>query len=144
MKMRGWLIFALVLSSAGTAWAAGMSVQPGLWQIQDKVIMQGAPYTPPAQTMKKCITAREANNFWHDLRNNSDKNCRFTDVRIAGNRASWRMLCTGVGGAMHGRALAIIDSPTHYHGSSDMTSTSGGTTMKIHVETKGYRLGPCK
>lgn len=143
MNMRGWLILALVLSSGGTAQAAGMMIQPGLWQIHDKLVMKGARYAPPARTMKKCITAREAKNFWHDLRNNADRNCRFTDVKIVGNRASWRMQCTGVGGSMHGRAVAVIDNPTHYHGTSDMTSTSAGTTMNIHVETRGHRLGPC-
>lgn len=144
MKQRAWLILAVALPSLGTAFAAGTTIKPGLWEIHNKVAMHGAPYTPSSQTVKKCITAQEAKHFWHDLSNNKDKHCRLSDVNISGDRASWRMQCTGVGGQMHGKALAVIDNPTHYHASSDMTSTSGGATMKIHVETQGHRLGPCK
>lgn len=144
MKSLKCLVLSVGVSAFGVAFAGGASVQPGLWEIHDKVVMHGVPYSPPPQTYKECVTATEAKNFWRDLQHNKDKNCRYTDVKISGNRASWHMQCNGKGGATQGTATAVIDGPTRYHAASDMTSSAGGRSFKIHVETTGRRLGACK
>jgi hypothetical protein len=121
MKDLKWVILASALSIAGVAFAGDLSIQPGMWEIHDKVVMKGVPYSSPPQTLKKCISPKEAKSILQDLQSSKQKNCHVSDVKVSGN-----------------------DNPTHYHGVSDMTSTSGGTTMKIHVETTGRRLGSCK
>lgn len=144
MKNLKWVLLASALSIAGVAFAGDLSIQPGMWEIHDKVVMKGVPYSSPPQTLKKCISPKEAKSILQDLQSSKQKNCHVSDVKVSGNRASWRIRCSGGGGNMHGTAMTVIDNPTHYHGVSDMTSTSGGTTMKIHVETTGRRLGSCK
>lgn len=133
---------AALLWAAGSALAAGPHLKPGLWEIHVKTVMPGMPFTPPPQTMKKCITPKDAQNPWRQLQENKQQQCRFSGLKFEGNRAEWQMSCQGQS-AMQGSGTAIVDDPTHYHGTSDMTSEQGGMKMKIHVETKGHWTGAC-
>ena len=137
-----------LLSTVTLVWAAGIALagdphlKPGLWEIHVKTVMQGMPFAPPPHTLKKCIKPEEANNPWRELQQNKAQKCRFSDLQIKGNRADWQMQCQGEN-TMAGKGFAVIDDPTHYHGSSDMTTKVDGNRMQIHVETTAHRTGSC-
>lgn len=137
----------LILSGvvATGAYAGGLNMQPGLWKIHTKMEMKGMQLAMPARTSntQKCIDRDQAAHPWRSLQQSKSRQCRFTDVKISGASASWNIECSGAAAA-HGEGRTVLDSPTRFHGRIDMVTQAGGHSLKIHAESSGHRVGPCK
>lgn len=143
MKNWKWIILVLGVSITATAWASGLKLQPGLWQLTTKMTVSGMPFAMPPRTLtlKKCLTRDQIQHPWREYQKR--KNCKQSGLKLTGNSASWQLACTGEN-AMQGEGSMRIDSPTKYHGQMTMTGRDGGQTMKTHVEFSAHRVGACK
>lgn len=141
MKNLKWAVAFLGVTVSAAALAGDLGIKPGLWEVHIKSVMRGMPFSPPPQTHRHCVTKKQARNAWRDMQGN--KNCRFSDIKIKGNRAEWHMQCTGEA-AMQGAGFTVVEDPKRYHGVSNMVSHSGGETYKIRIETTGRWVGVCR
>lgn len=132
MKKSLWLLAALCLS--GVAQAAG---NDELWAVTTKMEMEGMPFAMPGQTSNVCIEKGKQNDPNRAVPADKDRNCTMSDVKVSGNRSSWKMKCTGK------------DPMT---GSGEMTSGNGSYTGKMQMHSAdgdmtmnyaGKRIGSC-
>ncbi len=142
MKNLKWMVLALGVSVPAAAFAGGLNMRPGLWEMTMKVTMTGMPFAIPAQTkiLKECLKKRQIEHPWKSMQ--AQKDCKFTDVRITGHSASYKMKCGGEE-TTRGKGVVIVDSPTRMHERTDMTMQADGRTVTVHAEGSGRRLGSC-
>lgn len=143
MKDWKWMVLVLGVSMPAAAFAGGLNMQPGLWEMTVKVTMTGMPFAIPAQTktLKECLEKGQIEHPWKSMQ--TQKDCKFTDVRITGHSASYKMKCGGEEATLLGKGIVIVDSPTRMHERTDMTMQTDGRTVTMHAEGSGRRLGSC-
>lgn len=143
MKYRKWAIAALALAVAAPALARAIDVQPGLWEFTATMAYSGGPAgaLPQKVTYKSCLKKTELAHPWQMLQNSSEHSsgCKFSDIEVGGSRASWTMKCP----ESQGHIALYFDSPTRMHEIQDMSMQSSGSTMKMHAEAQGHRVGEC-
>lgn len=144
MKKLKWTVLPIValLSLSLPALGAGLNMHPGLWRVETKTTIKGLPFpmSPKTFSMDECVTSEHIKNPWKNMQKN--KNCHYTDLQVSGNSAKWKIKCGGEQ-PMLGEGAIIMDSPTRYHGYSDMKVQGGDMPMKTHAEYKGHRIGSC-
>ncbi|MEQ1629277.1 MAG: DUF3617 family protein [Gallionella sp.] len=132
MKKSLWLLAALCLSSV--AQAAG---NDELWAVTTKMEMEGMPFAMPGQTSNVCIEKGKQNDPNRAVPADKDQNCKMSDVKVSGNKSSWKMKCTG---------------KEPMTGSGEMTSGNGSYTGKMQMHSAdgdmnmrydGKRIGTC-
>ena len=132
---------AALLIAAGAALIFTTSVPAqempgGLWEMKMKMDMPGLPPEIAAQmgnrTITQCIKPGERK--WSEQRSpadRGDKNCEQTDMKVDGNKVSWKMTCkdgtTGEGTVTHNGKDAY---------KMDMTMNSPRGNMKMQMEGK--------
>jgi len=110
----GMLALAVALS-AGPARAA--DVEPGVWWEQTvKMDMPGMPMAMPAQVTKVCVAKGGLKEP-----PKPDDSCTLTDVKVAGNKMSWKMACT---------------KPEAMTGEGEMTNLKDGYTGVMSMHSK--------
>jgi hypothetical protein len=103
-----------------------------LWEMSVTVNMAGMPMAMPSQTMKQCLPKNWAQQPMADP---NSKDCKFTDYKLVGNKATWRMQCSsGMTGS--GEMTHTSDSMT---GTTTMTTGQGAMTQTM----VGKRVGTC-
>jgi len=83
-------LVVLGLLSSTSAMAAGGDE---LWEVTSKMEMPGMPMAMPGQAAKVCLkkgNEKDPNNAIP-----KDRECKMSDVKVAGNKASWKMKCEG-------------------------------------------------
>lgn len=132
MATRCVAVAALVLLPL-TSYGAGM--KEGLWEISSSMEMPDMPMKIPPQVVKHCYTKEEVSDQKKVI--NRDKNCTVKEMKVSGNKVTWRIECTGENsGTMTGET---IFSETSYTSSMKMQSRGQKMSMKV----KGKRLGNC-
>lgn len=128
--------------SSVPAWAGGLNVQPGLWQMTTKMTMKGTPFAMPPRTntVKQCLSKDQAEHPWKNMQANRDKDCKFSDLKITGSSASWKMRCTN---GTQGEGVYVFDGPASMHGHMDLNMKTPQGTIKMHAESSGHRIGSC-
>jgi len=101
-----------------------------LWEITNAVEMQGM--SMPSNTQTSCLAKNQPYKPEQE-----DKNCTVSDVKVAGNKTSWKMRCTGKD-AMEGTGV-MTKAPTTLNGV--MTMISGGEKMTMKMS--GRIVGKC-
>ncbi len=131
MKVLFYPFVAIAVSMvAGTAWSA-----PGeYWEVTTKVEMAGLPMAMPARTMKVCVAKGAEKNP------PPNKDCEMTDVRIVGNRTSWKMRCNQNGEIMTGSG-EMTGTPDNSQGTMHMSGKSGGETINMTMAHQSRRIG---
>lgn len=71
----------------------------------------------------------------------ADKSCKFSNYKVTGDAASWKMECEGHG-KMTGEGSILFKGDT-YTGSSTMVMQMGGMSMQMKNTYSGKRLGDC-
>jgi len=145
MKHFKWAAIALVAISA-PAFASGLAIQPGLWQMTTKMTVTGGPsaFMPHNVKYKICLKKQAIEHPWNSLHGSSGKNggCTFSNIKAGSHGASWDMKCTG-SSTSEGHTTLYVDSPVSMHEIQDMTMKSSDMTMKFHAEGKAHRIGSC-
>lgn len=117
----------ILLSASTSVFAANTD---DLWEISNSMEMQGMAM--PASTQTTCIAKNQPYKPEPE-----DKNCRVSDVRVAGNRTTWKMKCTGKD-AMEGTG-DMTKTATTLKGLMTMTADGEHMTMKMN----GRIVGKC-
>ena len=134
--MKKSLLVLLVgcLSGSGVLLAAG---NDELWAVTSKMEMEGMPFAMPGQTTNVCIEKGKQNDPSRAVPTDKKQDCKTTDVKMSGNKSTWKMVCTGK------------DAMT---GSGEMTSGNGSYNGKMQMHSKdgdmnmsyaGKRIGTC-
>jgi hypothetical protein len=137
MKFRKFALFVLVCALVVPAYAAG-PVKPGKWETTMEMEMPGMPMKMPPITVSHCITKEQAENPENAVpRNDRQKDCKISDMKVDGNTVSWKMTCeksqtSGTG--------SITYSGDSYTGHMDMKMAGD---REMHMKYSGKYLGAC-
>ena len=122
------LVLALALSPARAADPTGV-----LWESTSQMAIPGMPMQMPAQTAKVCSA-----KTWTKPPPGGDKSCVSSDYKMVGNKATWKMQCSGQM-PMQGTGEITFDGSASYTGA--IQATSQGTNMTIKLS--GKKVGTC-
>jgi Protein of unknown function (DUF3617) len=127
------LVWLGAMSSA-TVLAAGSDE---LWEVSTKMEMPGMPFAMPAQTQNICMQKGHENDPNNAVPKNKEQDCKMSDVRISGNKSSWKMKCEGKN-PMSGEG-ELTRGKDSYSGKMKMHSRDGDLTMVY----SGKKIGSC-
>src|SRR5215831_18464134 len=120
---------------------AASPMRPGLWEMTGRMQMEGMKGDMPPFTIKHCVTPKDAEAAETGKLPGADKkgmeNCKVSDYKLSGNKASWNITCTGQH-AMTGTGTMVFSGDT-YTQKSVMKTQRGTMTL----ENTGKRLGDC-
>jgi len=128
----------MVLGGAAALATAGSDE---LWEVTTKTEMVGMPFAMPAQTSRFCIPAGEENNPDAILPKDEEQECAMGDVRVDGNKTTWKVECTGEE-PMTGSG-EIEHSDGSYTGTMRLQGSSDGQPINLIMTYGGKRIGPC-
>ncbi len=122
--------------------AQSMNFRPGpgpdeLWDVTIKMEMVGMPMVMPAQTIQNCFKS----NRRVEAAIPQQENCRTSDVRITGDRVTFKITCTG-DQPMTGTG-DITSSATKYEGVMALKSMVRGEAMEMSQKFSGRKVGTC-
>ena len=115
----------------------------GLWEVKTEMQMEGMPMNIPPTTTQQCITPADVNDpskatpQGRGGRGRGGSDCKVSDYKMDGNKATWTMKCEGAQ-QMSGNG-EITYAADSYTGSMKIESGRGTMTMKY----SGKRLGDC-
>ena len=128
------IMLCVALFAPAVAFAAGATMKEGLWEITSTMEMPGMPFQPPPSTYSHCYTREDLKDDAQVVpRQQGD--CRVTDMKRAGARVTWKVVCTGDNkGTGTGEILFKGDSA--YEGSmkfvmQEMSMTSHYTARRV-------------
>ena len=132
-----WNIRLAAAASLGLLAFAPVSLAedpPGiLWETTSQPVMEGMPMQMPMQKMKLC-----APKVWTRPPEGGDKNCKNSNFHLAGNKASWDVVCTGER-AMTGTGEMTFGADGSYVGIVKFASEQ----MSMTVNLTGKKIGTC-
>ena len=135
-----FLVPAAALLMASGAWAEGLQVEPGLWEMNSTVTHPMMPQ-PQANTTTECLDKSEIT--MDDMsQEGMDPNCTFEMSELTGDKMKWSMDCPLEGGQARGEWEATSTGNT-VSGGGVMTMTMQGQTMEMTMSWEGRRTGPC-
>ena len=136
MLKKIFIISAILLFGASAVFAGSdINMNEGLWEITSEVKMPGMSMPPSTHT--QCITKDDL----VPQKTQPGQECEVTNVQHKGNTVTWKMECSGQGGAMTGTGRIT------YNGDSfvgQIKMTIPGQSMKITTHMKGRRIGDCR
>jgi hypothetical protein len=141
-------------SGGGSASAAGISLQPGEWEMKTEVVNVSAEGLPAgiaegmkaqaSSTTKTCMTPEEAKGPKGDIFAGKDSNCKSEGFSWSGGTIKGKTVCAGQGGA--GKTEMEMDGKYSAQ-SIDMTMKSktdlAGKAMTMEMRVQGRRIGEC-
>lgn len=138
MKPRHLVLFVVgSLLMIGTAYSEQM--RPGKWELTSTSEMSGMPMQMkiPPITFAMCIDKQIPDKPPIA----ADKTCKFSNYKVTGDTASWKMECAGHG-KMMGEGSIQFKGDT-YTGNSNLVMKMGGMSMQMKNTYSGKRLGDC-
>ncbi|MFL6844206.1 MAG: DUF3617 domain-containing protein [Allosphingosinicella sp.] len=135
--------------------AAGLTLQPGEWEMKTQVVNVSAPGLPDAVansmksqaggTSRSCMTAEEAKGPKADMYSGAQgSNCKTEGFSWAGGRIHGKTTCPGPGGT--GSAVMTMDGQYSAQ-SMDVTIKSdtdiAGNKVSMEMKMNGRRVGDC-
>jgi hypothetical protein len=115
-------LIALLISIMSGSTSLAVFAAPGeYWEVTSKMEMPGMPFAMPATMQKVCIPKGSESD---PKRSSGDKDCQMSDVKIVGNKTSWKVRCDHNGEVMTG--------------SGEQTTTANGYEGKMHFEGKSH------
>ena len=141
--------------AAGGGSTAGVTLQPGEWEMKSEVVSITAAGLPPGMTegmkanagstTRTCMTEEDAKGPKGDLfTGDKSGNCKSEGFSWSGGRIKGKTTCTGQGGA----GTTVMEMDGKYGPQSiDMTMKSetdlGGKPMTMEMRVSGRRIGEC-
>ena len=133
MKKVLWGMVWLGAMSSATVLAAGSDE---LWEVSATMEMPGV--VMPAHTSKVCMKKGKVQDPNNAVPKNRNQDCKMIDVKMSGNKSSWKMKCGGEN-PMTGDGEITFGHGT-YSGKMNMHSEGGDMTMAY----TGKRIGTCQ
>jgi hypothetical protein len=130
---------ALVISGAGNA--AGVSIQPGLWEMTSTMTMTMMAQ-PQSNTVKECIEKDELGPDSFNME--KDSPCQFSDIEIDGNTARWSIDCPTEGGPSMQGKWEFTSHGDSISGNGSMNTEYSGQKFGFDMTWTGKRVGPCE
>lgn len=130
----------LLLLVVGCLYSSGVLLAAGndeLWAVTSKMEMEGMPFAMPGQTSNVCIEKGKQNDPSRAVPTDKKQDCKTTDVKMSGNKSTWKMVCTGKD-AMTGNG-EMTSGNGFYNGKMQMHSKDGDMNMSY----AGKRIGTC-
>ena len=133
------------LSAAAGSPAEADGISPGLWQLTETVIMNGAPSAPQVRT--RCLSAEQAGDtgatFTPEYRT-VNSNCERPEFQSTAAKLKWRMVCKGQMD-MDVSGDFTFDTPKHYTATiQSKGSMAGREFVNTSVAIVGEHLGECQ
>ncbi len=130
------------LAVPAIAFAKG-NMKPGQWHIKVTHEMVGAPFTPPPTELDKCVTPEQAGDPKSMLKE-QNKDCEPADVKVDGNKVTYKMTCHKNGGTQTGTGEMVYAGDS-YTGTMtvEMDNPRMGHIKMVNHMT-GTRTGDCK
>lgn len=141
MRLHIILTGLVTLFLAGTASGAGVSIEPGQWEMTSTMTMTMMPQ-PQTTTVMECIEEDELNPESFNV--DKDNPCKITDVIIDGNTARWKINCPTEGGPVTEGQWEFTSSGDSITGSGSMTTEFSGQKMGFDMTWDGKRVGDCE
>ena len=140
MMIRASIILGILFLTAPAAWAEGMPVEPGMWEMTSTVTMPMVP-KPRVTNTTECMTESEI-SMDEMGGEDMDPNCQFETAQVDGNTMKWSFDCPVEGGTSHGEweATSTGDGVT---GKGVVTMAFQGQTMEMTMVWEGKRIGDC-
>ena len=116
-------------------YAAGVNMQPGMWEWSMTMEMPGMPMAMPPTVYSSCVTKSDL----VPKQSAKDDRCKTLKNEIKGNSVSWKIECSSAGG------VATSEGTMSYSGSTargEIQSSTQGMTMMSKIT--GRRTGSCK
>ena len=137
----------LVVAASPVFAGATLDIEPGMWESEINVKMEGMPMALPPQTHKQCLTAQDIadgeNGLIHPASVDPNQKCHVKGHEHKGNTIDMRMVCTSKEGSSNFSGKIIIDSRTAYHGGFDADVVTELGPVKMHQTFSGKRTGDC-
>ena len=126
---------------AGASSAAGVSIDPGQWEMTTTMTMTMMP-NPQTTTTMECIEEDELNP---ETFNMDDENpCDITEVTIDGNTARWLINCPTEGGPVMEGQWEVTSNGDSLTGKGSMSTEFSGQKMGFNMTWEGKRIGKCE
>ena len=115
-------------------------LRDGRWDLTAQVNTMGLPIKIPDQKTTMCVNNKNEADGQPPIA--APKTCTFTDYEVQGNRASWKMTCTGSLNLEGMGSLEFTDND--YQGSSVVeVKLPGFGKIKTNQTYSGHRIGDC-
>ena len=125
----------MIVAGATLIFTTNVSAQEmpgGLWEMKMKMDMPGLPPGAGNNTVTQCVKPGERK--WSDQRNpgdRGDRKCEQTDMKVEGNKVSWKMACKD---GISGEGTVTHNGKDAYK--MDMAMNLPGGNMKMQIEGK--------
>ena len=126
---------------AGASSAAGVSIEPGQWEMTSTMTMTMMP-DPQTTTTMECIVEDELNPETFNM--DKDNPCNITEVTIDGDTARWLISCPTEGGPTMEGQWEITSHGDSLTGTGSMITEFSGQKMRFNMSWEGKRIGDCK
>ena len=126
--------FACAVSTLSTS---AFSAPGEYWEISSKMEMPGMPFAMPGSTVKVCIPKGAEKDPRQAAPN---KDCEMTDIKMSGNKSSWKMRCNMNGEVMNGTG-EMSGNAEQSEGTVHLNGKSGGQPVDVTMSHKSKRLG---
>lgn len=124
----------LAVMGSATVLAAG---NDELWEVSTKMDMVGMPFSMPGQTSKVCMQKGHEKDPNNAVPKDKNQNCKMSDVKVSGNKSSWKIACTGKDPMTGSGEMTYGEGK--YSGKMQMHSKDGDMNMAY----EGKRIGSC-
>lgn len=128
----------MLLAAPSPAPAAGIRVEPGLWEFTTSIPDPSGDGGP--QVYRTCIREREITPAVVMARHDE---CRITNARFAAASARWAMRCRTPAGPMDGSG-SLKTNGTAVSGTLEFTMMLGALEVPLSGDFRGRRLGDCR
>ncbi len=133
--MKNSIITILFILAIPATCLAADPMREGQWELTTTMEMPGMPMEIPPNKITHCFTKEDVKDPKKTV--TTDKNCTVTDLKLSGNKSTWKMKCTGENpGDFSGETVFQKDAYT-----SNMKMEAVGMSMNMKVKAK--RLGDC-
>ncbi len=126
---------------AGNLSAAGVSINPGMWEMTSTMTMTIMP-EPRSTTVNECIEEDELSP--EDFNMDEDNPCNITDVNVEGNTARWSISCSTGGGPVMAGQWEFTSNGDSISGNGTMSADFNGQKMGFDMTWEGKRVGDCE
>ena len=117
-------------------------MQEGLWEITTQTEIQGAAAHPPPETTSACYSKQDVEN--DSAATPKDEKCEVQNYRVAGNIASWNILCSAPE-KVTGSGTVTFHNRTSYSGTATLRmQVQGKPPIQMTNRYSGKRLGECR
>lgn len=124
-----------------TASAAGISIEPGQWEMTTTMTMSMMPQ-PQTTTVLECIEEDVLDPETFNV--DEDNPCDITDVTKSGDTARWSISCPTEGGPVMEGHWEITSNGDSLTGKGEMTTEMAGQKMGFTMGWEGKRIGKCE